>query len=608
MASHYQGPASLAFSRYASPQQRSDQLAAFAAVSPISKSMKENVIATKDQIAASDNQPAPDMATQNSDAQLAVAQGNTLKKEVDTHAAKFSRSVSTAVTNTRQLLELIRDSLQKEDASELKTVDNLWNELEQLFAAAKEAKVVLPIFLEKQRNNMSLYHSSMMNETYRETQEELNIQHKKVNLQHNLILEHQQAFQDYKEQVAPKLQENEELRDRLSRLTLEKGNFRTEIDKYKQLLEQQQSCGTEDLKKADDLQKEVETLVTSSQRLMTENETLRDRINDMEEQKKTAEQTLADGYTEELRSKTELLAKEGVKTMSLNVLVNALKSGESNAKKEVDKVKAENKMLGEKYKNQAAEHATAFTKLSYQTKNIEGLTVELERLRKEKAELKASLAKLSELEETNTELSQAKSDLQKQVDKLTAEMGQAKDDGRKVENEYKVLLEKVKKLEKENEDLEIENNNFEADHKKALQALTVSQKENSKLVSTVNGLKTNRSAVAPAVGGILTAGKETKALEEKVRGLEEQKTTLEDALEEWTTLAKRSYKEYKEMLPTYKLADNFRKDALEKQEQIKALKLQLASAKVSQLNGGGASGDAGYWKDKYERLLSTYGN
>lgn len=61
------------------------------------------------------------------------------------------------------------------------------------------------------------------------------------------------------------------------------------------------------------------------------------------------------------------------------------------------------------------------------------------------------------------------------------------------------------------------------------------------------------------------------------------------------------------MLPIYKQADHFRKDALEMQEQVNALKLELSTAKASQSNGVGAGSDAAYWKDKYEALLFNVG-
>lgn len=160
-------------------------------------------------------------------AELAVEQGAALKKEMEQHTAKFSRAVSSAVENTHQLLILLREA-----TPGAKEVDHLWRELEQLFEAANEAKAALPDFMDKQRDNMSLYHSWMMNETIRETQQELNLQHKKVNTQHNLILEQQGALQNYKAQTSAQVKELESLQERVSRLTLEKGNFRTEVYAY----------------------------------------------------------------------------------------------------------------------------------------------------------------------------------------------------------------------------------------------------------------------------------------------------------------------------------------------------------------------------------------
>jgi hypothetical protein len=172
----YGGPTALGHSKYASPSMRRTQLASFpAAVS----STENNTIATKEQIAASHDDSVMEVAAQDADVDLAIAQGNALKEEVDKHAAQFSRTVSSAVTNTRQLLELIREAVQKDDPTALKPVDDLWEELELLFSAAQGTKEALPSFLEKQRNNMALYHASVINETYRDSQQELNMQHKK---------------------------------------------------------------------------------------------------------------------------------------------------------------------------------------------------------------------------------------------------------------------------------------------------------------------------------------------------------------------------------------------------------------------------------------------
>jgi chromosome segregation ATPase len=160
---------------------------------------------------------------------------------------------------------MLRDSIRKENPSsadvDLKAVDGMWTELERLLDAAQEAKTALPTFLEQQKDNMSLYHTSMVNEAFQETQDELNTQHKKVNLQHTLILEHQQAFQDYKADVEPKLNELNDLQERVSRLTLDKGLLRTELDKTQHQVEAMRADKDESAKKIGVVQKELDLVV-----------------------------------------------------------------------------------------------------------------------------------------------------------------------------------------------------------------------------------------------------------------------------------------------------------------------------------------------------------
>jgi chromosome segregation ATPase len=357
----YNGPTALAYSKYASPHMHRAQLASLPlVVSSANSSPTRTTIATKEQIAATHHESTADMMAQDADAELAFAQGNSLKDEVEKHSAKFARTVSTTMTNTRKLLNLIREALNKYDAPALETVEELWAELEQHFDAARQSKDALPSFMEKQRNNMALYHATVVNETYRESQEELNMQHKKVNLQHGLILEHQQAFQDYKEKTASKLKELEDLQERVSRLTLEKGNFRGEIDKYTRLLEQEQSIKADELKKVADLHKELETLVASKKQLQEETEALRKTTGDLEETTVAAEQKLADRYTAELKAKDDQLGREATRIMSLNTLINSLKQDEGNNKKGVEKLRVELNNLSEKYTRMGAEHAKAF--------------------------------------------------------------------------------------------------------------------------------------------------------------------------------------------------------------------------------------------------------
>jgi hypothetical protein len=59
------------------------------------------------------------------------------------------------------------------------------------------------------------------------------------------------------------------------------------------------------------------------------------------------------------------------------------------------------------------------------------------------------------------------------------------------------------------------------------------------------------------------------------------------------------------MLPTYKQAEQFRKAALEKDEQIKALQAELSGTNGLRSNGVGVEGDASYWKHKYDVLMAS---
>jgi regulator of replication initiation timing len=136
--------------------------------------------------------------------------------------------------------------------------------------------------------------------------------------QHNLLLEQQEAFQNYRSRTDPSLKELKNIQECVSRLTLEKGNFKTEVDKYKAMLEQEIASKAEDRKTTDALQKELETLITSKKQLEMENETLR----------KTATDTLGQ-----------------------------LKNTEQKLNKDLLKLQIEHRLLIVKYNNQTSEHA-----------------------------------------------------------------------------------------------------------------------------------------------------------------------------------------------------------------------------------------------------------
>lgn len=155
----------------------------------------------------------------------------------------------------------------------------------------------------------------------------------------------------------------------MSRLTLEKGNLRTEIDNYAHLLEQARLTKDEDLRKVGALEKELETLVESKKQLLDEADTLRKALQDLQAKTKVDEQAITDLFTAELKSTADLLAKETQKTTALNTMISQLKGGENTARLEAEKAKKENKTLNERYSNQAAEHGKAFAVSDFDVTN-----------------------------------------------------------------------------------------------------------------------------------------------------------------------------------------------------------------------------------------------
>jgi chromosome segregation ATPase len=358
---NYRGAVSLATSIYASPQRKAQFQAFPLAIS--SPAVANGTIATKEQIAASNGGTSTDLSSYNSDAQLAMAQNEALKEQVDKHSASFIKSVSSATNNTRHLLTLVRESIKRDSptaASELATVDHIWDELERLSEAAKETKNALPIFLEKQKDNMSLYHNSAINETMRESQAELDLQHKKVNLQHSLILEHQQAFQDYKATTDPKLGQLKALEQQVSRLTLDKGLVKQQFTELQEELERFKISKVEDIKKLEDLHKEVNSLLAVKNSLSGEISTLRKALSELQDRIKIEQQQATDRYDQEVRQKTEQIAKEEQKAAGLHKLVTELKNRNCDTQKELNEQTKTNKAQQEKFDNLSRAHAKAF--------------------------------------------------------------------------------------------------------------------------------------------------------------------------------------------------------------------------------------------------------
>jgi chromosome segregation ATPase len=127
------------------------------------------------------------------------------------------------------------------------------------------------------------------------------------------------------------------------------------------LLEEERSTKAEDLRRVEDLQRELDTLVDSKKHLLAEIDRLRREVETLQGKMKISEQDITDRFTAELKSKADLLMKETQKTTALNTMISQLKGGESTARLEADKAKKEVTALNERYANQAAEHSKTFT-------------------------------------------------------------------------------------------------------------------------------------------------------------------------------------------------------------------------------------------------------
>jgi len=180
-----------------------------------------------------------------------------------------------------------------------------------------------------------------------------------------LILQHQEAFQNHKAQTESKLKDVESLKDRTSRLTLEKGNLRTELDECLQQLEQERSQIAKYALETESVQKEFDMLVGSNKQLNDEVNTLRKKLEDVHGKQDATEQEIADRFSARLKSSADSLAKETDKIDALNAMVFQLKEAGNTARLNIDKAEKENAALQAKYNIQSAEHGKAFTVCCY---------------------------------------------------------------------------------------------------------------------------------------------------------------------------------------------------------------------------------------------------
>ena len=153
------------------------------------------------------------------------------------------------------------------------------------------------------------------------------------------------------------------------------------------------------------------------------------------------------------------------------------------------------------------------------------MTKDVARLQQELVDLQERVVKIAELEVQTKKLSEARSGLLAQVKQLATELDTAKSAEKEAKTKNESLMRENANKDQEIEDLSARNNDLLSTQKE----IQLFKSENSKLNTTIDELRAG--GVAQPVGGVAISDDEKKALESKVRGLEE-------SVREWTDLAK----------------------------------------------------------------------
>ncbi|CAI6332411.1 unnamed protein product [Periconia digitata] len=549
----FRGSIAMGASKYAPPQRKKEHAAFLAAsASAISASAISDAASTAGlDMSLTVRQEQPPAATEtklNPGLQVAMEQGMALKQEVDEHTAKLSKSTSTAAA-TRQILMALHDALKSEDpaaaAGKLQVVETLWFELEKLYTSIQEARSALPGFIEKQNHAASLIIGTVANSAFRGVHDELKVQHQKVDLQHNLLVEQERAFEDAKARLTSQLQEQSEahraevsaLKDSISRMALTNGCLRQDLDaKTKEVavqdLEHRKNLAKEQ-KKAESLAAELKH---TQEKYGNQSVEYGNAFASMNEHKKTAEdlrkQTgdLQD-TTNDLRSQ---LAKVTSERGTLLEQLSRVKEAVATAEATLRKLEEEHKLLKGAFGAVKSENLELTTKLRGAQQKAELLNCTCANLKLDNDTLRTAAADVNKKQKAeNGALQASNTELQKQLSEL------------KMAND---------KLNGEVDALKASRDGFSRQLLEAKAAI-----KNADL----------RASMGPA---------ETH----------QEIATLKEQLASATQLGIDAYSKFKSMEPTYRKADEYRLE----NEKLKAGGATTAATEVA------------FWKSKYNQVLA----
>ncbi|PVI04739.1 hypothetical protein DM02DRAFT_651451 [Periconia macrospinosa] len=559
---------------------------------------------------------------------VAVDQAQTLKEQVEEHSSRLTKSI-TAARNTRQILNMLHDSMKRDDPQaaneKLHQVESLWKEMESFHTSVQDARATLHTLLEKQSNAVNLALGSVMNSAYAGVQDELKTQHQKVEIQHSLIIDQQRAFEDAKARLESQMQamkashakELNAQEVKISNLTLKNGCLRTDLEE----MAKKYSAKVTELEKLENLniklQTELENLTT---KLRTELENLsiklkteRDfniKINADLESLNTKLKTERD-INIKLKTQVEMLEKE------LNDLREKYKNQPSEFEKNALKLKTEAQMLErelmelrEKYKNQSLEYGKAFASVGEEKKHAEALRKQISdlensfaRSQKELIEMTSERDSLLERESRTHEASSTAV----QTSKTLEEALERKDFAiANKETELKTLKSAMDIVKNENAKLINKHADFQEKFEHLSGQIIELKYSRGKLKTENDLLKTSSDQLNDKLAENNKSLEDLKAKNDKLRAIansepaQEISRGYEQQLEEANKLVTALRERYKAMLPIYKQADEHRKENEELKEKLLEHEMNKAKGKASTGN------ESAYWRSRYEELLKHF--
>ena len=298
---------------------------------------------------------------ENGGTQLALAQGEKLSGIITEYNTKFEKSLSASIGSLRALIESLRDTVKKTSGSDekgIETINRLREELDRLFLLTTDMKQAVPKFIDQQKQNYVLYYQTALHSSIRQSYAEINMQKEKIDLQDSLILTQQKSFLQFQADTKVQLDQLAKFQERVSRLTLDRGLLKNELNKSKEDLEKMMASATDEKKTYEDLETHLKNLVATKKDLEVENQTLRNtlyesQLNALNAVKQSSE--AKDRVAADTTALQERLQKETKLRQAAEALSVELKLQDGVNKAETTRLMNLNKMQLQKYNDQSNE-------------------------------------------------------------------------------------------------------------------------------------------------------------------------------------------------------------------------------------------------------------